>query len=216
MAELKIRDRNGNEVETVTVEERFFGKYVNRQLLHDVVVMYEANKRQGTASTKTRSEIAGSGRKPWRQKGTGRARAGTAKSPIWRKGGIVFGPKPRDFSYSMPKKALRKALANALLAKIRESQLHLVDSLDFEQPRTKEMVEVLSNLGLKGAVTVVVGPSGANVYLSARNVPKIKVRAAADLNARDVLLSKNLLVTSEAFETLKQRVGVEVEGGAQE
>jgi large subunit ribosomal protein L4 len=216
MVDLRVRDKNGNDVETITVEEKLFGKYVSRQLLHDALVMYEANKRQGTVSTKTRSEIAGSGRKPWRQKGTGRARAGTAKSPLWRKGGVTFGPKPRDFSYSMPRKALRKALASAILSKIRSSRLHLVDRLDFEQPGTRQMAEVLSNLGLDGSVMVVVGSSETNVNLSARNIPKVKVRRAGDLNAGDILKSKNLLATKEAFETLKERVGAEAKGGARQ
>ena len=216
MADLSVRDKEGNEVEKVAVEEKLFGKYVNRQLLHDAVLMYEANKRQGTLSTKIRSEVAGSTRKPWRQKGTGRARVGTVRSPLWRKGGVVFGPRPRDFSYSMPKKALRKALASALLSKIRKSHLHLIDKLDFEQPRTKELVNVLSNLGLTRSVTVVVGPSDKNTYLSGRNIPKVEVRDAAGLNARDVLGSKSLLVTVEAFETLKQRVGTVKEEGAKQ
>lgn len=216
MADLKVKDRSGNEVETVSVRDDVFGKYVNRRLLRDALVMYEANRRQGTASTKTRSEVAGSGRKPWRQKGTGRARAGTVRSPIARKGGIVFGPKPRDFSYSMPRKALRKALANALLSKIRNSEMHLVDSLEFEKPRAKEMSEVLRNFGLAGSVAIVVGPSDKNAYLSARNVPKARVRKASELNAMDVLACRHVLVTKEAFETLRTRVGTQMKGEAQE
>jgi large subunit ribosomal protein L4 len=215
MAELKVRDKSGNEVETLAVDDALFGKRVNRQLLRDVVVMYEANRRQGTASTKTRSEIAGSGRKPWRQKGTGRARSGTAKSPLWRRGGVTFGPRPRDYSYSMPRKMLRKALASALLAKMRRSEIHIVDSLAFEKPRTKEMAGILSNLGLEGSVTVVVAPSDRNVHLSARNLPKVQVCRCADVNAHDILVAASVLATREAFGVLKERVLAGPKGGAQ-
>jgi len=214
MADLKVRNKEGKELEVLQFEDNQLGKYVNRQLLRDSIVMYQANNRQGTASTKTRAEVAGSGRKPWRQKGTGRARAGTGRSPLWRKGGVVFGPKPRDFSYSMPKKALRKALGNALLAKIRDNKLHILDKLDFEQPKTKDMLEVLKNLDLKDSTTIVVGPSDTNAYLSARNIQKINVCRAGDLNTRDILACKDLLVTKEAFAILGKRVGVETKGGA--
>jgi len=216
MRDIKVKDRDGNEVETLNLEEGIFGKYVNRQLLHDAVVMYEANKRQGTVSTKTRSEIAGSGRKPWRQKGTGRARAGTAKSPLWRKGGVTFGPKPRDYSYSMPKKAARKALTNAILHKIRKSQFHLIDKFDFEQPRTKLMAEILSNMGLQGSVCVITGPTEEKVYLSGRNIPKLVICAASDVNAYNILKAKNLLVSKEAFELLKKRAAGVTEGAPQQ
>ncbi len=214
MAELKVRDKSGNEVETLAVDDGLFGRRVNRRLLRDVVVMYEANKRQGTASTKTRSEIKGSGKKPWRQKGTGRARSGTTKSPIWRKGGVTFGPRPRDYSYSLPRKMLRRALASALLAKMRRSEIHVVDSLVFEKPGTKQMAGILANLGLEGSVTVVTGPSDRNAHLSARNLPKVTVRRCSDLNARDVLVARNLLVTREAFDALRERILAEEKGGA--
>lgn len=215
MAELKVKDTSGNEVETLAVDDALFGKRVNRQLLRDVVVMYDANKRRGTASTKTRSEIAGSGRKPWRQKGTGRARSGTAKSPIWRKGGVTFGPRPRDYCYSMPRQMLKKALASALLAKMRRSEIHVVEALVFEKPATKEMAGILSNLSLKGSVAVVVGPSDKNVHLSARNLQKVTVYRSSDINARDILVAKNMLVTKEAFGILRERVLAGAKGGAQ-
>ena len=215
MAELKVKNTSGKEVETLAVDDALFGKRVNKQLLRDIVVMYEANKRSGTASTKTRSEIAGSGRKPWRQKGTGRARSGTAKSPLWRKGGVTFGPKPRDYNYSMPKKMLRKALASALLAKMRRSENHVIESLVFEKPATKEMSEILSKLGLEGSVAVVVGPSDKNAHLSARNLAKVGVYRSSDINARDIIVAKNVLVTKEAFDILRKRVLAGAKGGAQ-
>jgi large subunit ribosomal protein L4 len=215
MEELKVKDTSGNEVETLAVDDALFGRRVNRQLLRDVVVMYEANKRRGTASTKTRSEIAGSGKKPWRQKGTGRARSGTAKSPLWRKGGVTFGPRPRDYCYSMPKQMLRKALASALLAKMKRSEIHVLEGLVFEKPATKEMAGILSNLGLKGSVAIVVGPSDKNVHLSARNIPKVAVRRSSDVNARDILIAKNVLMTKEAFGVLRERVLAGTKGGAQ-
>jgi large subunit ribosomal protein L4 len=214
MTDLTVRDKSGNEVEKLVLEDGLFGTYVNRQLLHDAVLMYESNTRQGTSSTKTRSEVAGSGKKPWRQKGTGRARAGSFRSPLWRKGGVVFGPKPRDYSFSVPRKALRKALAGALLSKIRDSRLHLVDDLGFETPKTRQMADVLSNLGLKKSVLVVVGPSERNAYMSARNIARVEARRADDVNVRDVLKFKDLLVTREAFELLKKRAGDEAKGGA--
>lgn len=215
MTELRIRDGSGKEVETLAVDDAVFGKRINRQLLRDVVVMYEANKRQGTASTKTRAEVAGSGKKPWRQKGTGRARAGCIRSPLWRKGGITFGPKPRDYSYSMPRKMLRKALASALLAKVRDSEIHIIDSLAFEKPSSKKMAAILANLGLERSVILVIGPSDESAYLSARNLPKVTVRRCQDVNAREILVARSLLTTKEAFAVLRERVLTEPKGGAQ-
>jgi large subunit ribosomal protein L4 len=215
MTELRIRDKSGNEVETLTVDDAVFGKRVNRQLLRDVVVMYEANKRQGTACTKTRSEVAGSGKKPWRQKGTGRARAGCIRSPLWRKGGTVFGPKPRDYSYSMPGKMLRKALASALLVKMRSSEICIVESLAFEKPSSKKMAAILANLGLERSVMVIIGASDGNAYLSARNLPNVTVRRCQDVNAREILVARSVLATKEAFAVLKERVQSESAGGVQ-
>ncbi len=154
------------------LSETVFGAPVNEGLVHQAVVRYLANQRQGTASTKTRGEVSGGGRKPWRQKGTGRARQGSIRAPQWVGGGTVFGPKPRDYRQAMPKKARRAALRSALSSKVASGELLVLDELTFEEPKTKKMVEVLQNLKAAGASALVVtGELDRNVILSARNIP---------------------------------------------
>lgn len=195
MIELPVYDSKGKEVEKLELDEARFGGEVRRTLLKEVVVMYEANRRVGTASTKTKAEVSGTGRKPWAQKHTGRARAGSLRSPLFRKGGVVFGPKPRDYSYQMPKKAKRQALRSALLGKLLDGEVKVVEKLEFSKPSTKKMASLLKNLGIEGSCLVVVDDSNHLIWKSARNIPGLKVMRASQLNAYEILRSNRLLIT---------------------
>jgi len=181
------------------------GDKVKKRLLFDAVHMYEARKRVGTASTKTRSEVAGSGAKPWRQKGTGRARCGTRKSPIWRGGGVTFGPKPRDYGYSLPRKALKEALRSAVLSKFRDDEIRLVEALSFETPSTQRMASLLKDAGVENACLVVTAEQDSNVYLSCRNLRNVACIPVSDLNAYDVLKYRNMVISNEACTKLLEQ-----------
>ncbi|MEE3181554.1 MAG: 50S ribosomal protein L4, partial [Planctomycetota bacterium] len=176
---------------------------VRYRLIKEAVVMYQANRRVGTHQTKTRAQIAGSGKKPWRQKGTGHARAGTRKSPIWRGGGVVFGPHPRDYSYSINKKQRRLALRSALYSKFSSAEVQVIDGLDFENPRTGELVKILAACGLEGQ-RVLIGTlsSNRNLLLSARNLKKVQVAEIGDFNTLEVLQADCVLLTKDAFDQI--------------
>ncbi len=195
MIELAVYDSKGKEVEKLELEEARFGGEVRKSLLKEAVIMYEANKRAGTASTKTKAEVRGTGRKPWAQKHTGRARAGTLRSPLFRKGGVVFGPKPRDYSYQMPKKAKKQALRSAMLGKLMDGEVKVIDKLTFSKPSTKKMVSLLKTLGIEGSCLVVAEDSDHIIWKSARNIPSLKVMKASQLNAYEILKYNRLLVT---------------------
>ncbi|MFQ5861782.1 MAG: 50S ribosomal protein L4 [Candidatus Brocadiales bacterium] len=195
MIELVVYDSKGKEVEKLELEEARFGGEVRKGLLKEAVIMYEANKRAGTASTKTKAEVSGTGRKPWAQKHTGRARAGTLRSPLFRKGGVVFGPKPRDYSYHIPKKARKQALRSALLGKLLDGEVKVIDKLEFSKPSTKKMAGLLRTLGIEGSCLVVAEDSGHVIWKSARNIPGLKVMKASQLNAYEILKSNRLLIT---------------------
>ncbi len=178
------------------------GDKVLYRTLKEAVVMYQANRRQGTRSTKTRKEVAGSGRKPYRQKHTGRARAGSFQSPIWRGGGVVFGPRPRDFHYQLPRKMKRAALRSALLGKFLDGQVVVVEDLPREKPSTKQAFSLLKAAGAEKSALLVMLDHDPVVLKSFRNIPKVDVRRLADLNAFDVLRRRFLLVTPEVLENL--------------
>ena len=182
--------------------------------LKDAVVMYEANLRQGTHKAKTRSEVAGGNKKLWKQKHTGRARMGTKKSPLWRGGGVVFGPRPRDYSYKMPVKARRLALKNALFSKFQDSEVAVADGFSGEQPSTKAAFGILKALGMDSSTLVVTAELDRNAYLSLRNIPLVDVMPVSDLNARAVLLRRNLVLPPAALEALQSRFGVGAEAAA--
>jgi large subunit ribosomal protein L4 len=188
----------GEQVGEIDLDDAIFGAEVNEDLLHQAVVMYQARKRRGTAATKTRGLVAGGGRKPWRQKGTGRARHGSIRSPIWVGGGTVFGPQPRSYKYSMPKKARRQALRSALSAKVNTGNLIVVDELKLAEPKTKTMYGILQNLNASGSTLLVTAGPDDNVRLSARNIAKVKVLPANELNALEVLSYRRLLLTQDA------------------
>ena len=207
MPKVSVYNQEGQPVGEIELSDTVFGAEVNEALLHQAVVMYLANQRQGTASTKTRGEVRGGGRKPWRQKGLGRARHGSIRSPIWVGGGVVFGPKPRDYRQAMPKKARRAALRSALSAKVRDGALIVLDDLKLAQPKTKEMAGVLKRLGADRKPLIVLGERDPNVELSARNLPGAGTAQAADINVYQVLAHDPLVLTRAAVAKLEEALG---------
>jgi large subunit ribosomal protein L4 len=195
------------EPQTRTLDERLFGASVNADLLYRAVRMQRGNRRQGTHSTKTRGEVSGGGRKPWRQKGTGRARAGSRRSPLWVGGGTTFGPKPRSYGTKLTKKMKQGALFSALSDRAREERLTLIDRIGFEQPKTKAAVALLDRLGLSESTLVVVGSAeyGRPVKKSFTNLPGVKCIACGGVNVYDVLRHDHLLMTVGAVEELEER-----------
>ncbi len=204
MPKLTVHDAKGKKVGTYTVEPSDFAPRINKQLLHDAVVMYQANKRQGSHKTKTRSMVAGSTKKMYRQKGTGNARAGSRRSGIRTGGGHIHAINNRDYSYSLPRKALRLATKMAIASKIKDDQITLIDKLDFSEPKTREMVSIISHLGCQGeSLLIATAGHSPNVYKSARNIQQVSVSNAADLNALSVLSARRLVITTEALDQLK-------------
>lgn len=199
MANLDVLNIKGEKVETVALDEKVFDGKVNKPLLHQAVVNYLANRRQGTASTKTQGETRGGGRKPWRQKGTGRARVGSIRSPLWRGGGVVFGPHQRDYHYTPPKKIKRKALASALNAKLNDNALTAVDNISCEKPKTKEFLTLMKNLNIKPPALFVSDKLDKNTKLACRNIEGISLKSAADLNAYDILRYEQVVITKDAL-----------------
>ncbi len=202
MPSVSVFNMEGEQVGTLELSEAVFGVPVNEAVLHEVVVMQMANRRKGTADTKTRGEVRGGGRKPWRQKGTGRARAGSSRSPIWRGGGIVFGPHPRDYSYKVPAKVRRLALKSALSAKVSGNEVVVLDRLSFEQPRTKDMIRVLEKLSVTGKALVVTAARDENVNRSSRNIPGVKPMEARNVNVCELLKYGKLVITADAVASL--------------
>jgi len=203
MIELAVYNGQGKEVEKLSLPEERLGGEVKKALLKEAVLMYEANKRVGTACTKTKAEVHGSGRKPWAQKHTGRARAGTIRSPLWRKGGVVFGPKPRDYSYQIPKKAKKAALHSALLGKLLDGEVTVVDMLELDAPRTKKMVQLLKTLGIHESCLVVAKDDNHVLWKSVRNIPGMALMPASQLNAYEVLKRKRLLITKDQLNSIQ-------------
>ncbi len=206
MTTLPVFDRSGAEVGSYEIDPAVLAPRINKQLLHDVVVMYQANRRQGSARTKSRAEVAGSTKKMYRQKGTGNARAGSRRANVRRGGGHTFARRPRDYSYRLPRKAVRAATRMAIASKITDQQVVVIDDLTFESPKTKEMSLILNALGLGGMSTLVTTALlDTNVYKSARNIPRVSVSPVSDLNALTVLTPRRMLVTKAALDTIKER-----------
>jgi len=198
--EIPVYSKEGEKIDNLQLDDKKFGGPIRNKLLRDAVTMYEANKRQGTACTKTRGEVAGGGRKPWVQKHTGRARAGSIRSPLWKGGGVSFGPRPRDYSYAIPKKARKLALYTALSAKVRDNELVVIDNLNFDIPKTKQMVGILKALNIDNSSCLIVIPkANENVWKSARNIPSVKIMTSTELNAYEILRPKKVLLTKEAL-----------------
>jgi large subunit ribosomal protein L4 len=193
----------GKEVGTLELNDAVFGVEVNEHLLHMAVVQYLANKRQGTQKAKTRSEVRGGGRKPWRQKGTGHARQGSTRSPQWTGGGVVFAPTPRDYSFKMNKKEKRGALRSALTSRVNENQLIVLDELKLDQIKTKDFVAVLDNIKAEKAL-VVLGEADSNVVLSARNIPGVETASVNTINVYDILKYNTLVLTKDAVAKIEE------------
>ena len=203
MANVSVYNIEGKEVGSIELNDAVFGVEVNEHLVHMAVVNQLANNRQGTQSAKTRSEVSGGGRKPWRQKGTGHARQGSTRAPQWTGGGIVFAPPPRDYSFKMNKKEKRIALLSALSSKVAESKIVVLDEFKLDEIKTKKFVEVMNNLKVENALVVLEGEN-KNVVLSGRNIPSVKVTATNEINTYDVLKYTTLVVTKAAVEKLEE------------
>ena len=206
MASLPIYNRTGAEVGTYEIDPAQLAPRISRQLLHDAVVMYQTNLRQGSVKTKTRSEVSGTSKKMYRQKGTGNARAGSIRSGVRRGGGHIHARQPRDWSYRLPKKALRIATRMALASRIADDEITLIDNLSFEQPKTREMAAVLKALKLTGSnVLVTTAGHDINVYKSIRNLADVSVVPVTDLNALNVLRPTRLLMTTAALDAFREK-----------
>ena len=206
---LTIKDAQGRNQGELEVKFSLVEGGKGTQAVHDTVVAYQAAQRMGTACTKTMGEVAGSGKKPWRQKGTGRARAGSFASPLWRGGGVVFGPKPRDFSKKVSRKTRQLALRKAISERLRAGDVVLVEDLKLESPKTKEFKGLLSALELNGSALIVAQGTDKNLTLASRNVPNVSIATSESLNTYDVLRPDKLLFTRGAFEQLESRLAKE-------
>ena len=203
MAKVSVYNMEGKEVETIDLNDAVFGVEVNEHLVHMAVVQFLANKRQGTQKAKTRSEVSGGGRKPWRQKGTGHARQGSTRAPQWTGGGVVFAPVPRDYSFKLNKKEKRAALKSALTSRVQENKLIVVDSLKFDAIKTKDFVKVIENLKVKKAY-VVLNENDQNVVLSARNIPYVQTALTNTINVYDVMNGGTVILTKDAVKTIEE------------
>ena len=204
MPKIDVYDINGKKVKELELNEAVFGIEPNEAVVHSVLVNYLANQRQGTQNTKTRSEVRGGGRKPWRQKGTGRARQGSIRAPQWIKGGIALGPKPRTYAYTVNKKERRLAIKSVLSSKVLENELVVVDSLDMKEIKTKEMVKVLNNLKVEGKTLMLLADKNENIQKSARNIEGVKTTLVNTINVYDLLKYKNLVITLDTVKKLEE------------
>jgi large subunit ribosomal protein L4 len=205
MAKVQVLNESGQAAGEVELPARVFSYPVKEHLLYESVVQHRAAQRRGTASTKTRGEVSGSNRKPWRQKGTGRARAGSIRSPLWRKGGTVHGPKPRDYSYEIPKQARKNALKSALALRYAENRLVVLAEANLKEPKTKEAAKLLQSLNLDSAL-IVDRYDNKNLFLALRNIPNVKAVDSRLLSVVDVLKHKWLVLTQRALESLLERI----------
>ncbi|MCI9339009.1 MAG: 50S ribosomal protein L4 [Lachnospiraceae bacterium] len=203
MASVSVYNMEGKEVGTIELNDAVFGVKVNEHLVHMAVVQQLANKRQGTQKAKTRSEVSGGGRKPWRQKGTGHARQGSTRSPQWTGGGIVFAPVPRDYSFKMNKKEKRAALKSALTSKVQDNRLIVLDELKLDEIKTKKFVAVMNNLKVEKGL-VVIAENDQNVVLSARNLADIDTALANMINTYDVMKAKTVVLTKDAVAKIEE------------
>ena len=204
MPKIDVYDIEGKKVKTLELNEEIFGIEPNEAVVHSVLVNYLANQRQGTQSTKTRSEVSGGGKKPWRQKGTGRARQGSIRAPQWVGGGIALGPKPRSYKYTVNKKERRLAIKSMLSSKVLENELVVVDSLPLKEIKTKEMVKALNNLKVEGKTLILLPEKNEIVQKSARNIEGVKTLLVNTINLYDLLKYKNLVVTVDTVKKLEE------------
>ncbi|MCR5201638.1 MAG: 50S ribosomal protein L4 [Lachnospiraceae bacterium] len=204
MAKVSVYNMEGSQVEELELNDSIFATDINENLMHMAVVLQLANKRQGTQKAKTRSEVSGGGRKPWRQKGTGHARQGSTRSPQWTGGGVVFAPVPRDYSFKMNKKEKQKAIKSALSSVVSEEKFKVLDSLKFDEIKTKKMVGVLDALDVDKALIVLDGEDNENVSISARNIPGVRVVNTNSLSVYDILKYETVLTTKRAVEKIEE------------
>ena len=203
MANVAVYNMEGNEVGTMELSDAVFGVEVKENLVHQAVVLHLANRRQGTQKAKTRSEVSGGGRKPWRQKGTGHARQGSIRAPQWTGGGVVFAPVPRDYSFKMNKKEKRLALKSVLTSKVQENKFLVLDELKLDAVKTKDMKKVLDNLKVEKAL-VVIGSDSENVVLSARNIPGVQTASVNTINVYDILKYNTVIATKSSVASIEE------------
>ena len=199
MATIEMKDASGKKVKDAELSAAVFEIEPNVHVMHEVVRSQRAARRQGTHDTLTRGQVRGGGKKPWRQKGTGRARQGTIRAPQWAGGGTVFGPHPRSYAFKVPAKVVKLAMRSALSAKLADGEIVVVDQLSFEKPSTKQAAEVLKNLGLEGRVTIIVPDEDVNTFLSFRNLSKVRAIGVSELNTLDFIDNKALVLTEAAL-----------------
>ncbi len=204
MPKVAVHNSKGEQVAEMELNPAIFAAPINQAAMHEVVVAYLANQRRGTSAAKTRGLVSGGGRKPWRQKGTGRARHGSTRSPIWTGGGVVFGPHPRDYTVRMPKKLKRAALKSALTSKYNNNELIVLDQFTMEEPKTAEIVKLLNNLKVEGKAVLMTAESAPTVYKSARNIPTISTGMVTNINTYQVLNSGALILTKDAVAKLEE------------
>lgn len=203
MANVSVYNMEGKEVEKIDLNDSVFAAPVNEHLVHMAVVLQLANKRQGTQKAKTRSEVRGGGRKPWRQKGTGHARQGSTRAPQWKGGGVVFAPTPRDYSFKLNKKEKRAALKSVLTSRVQDNKLIVLDELKFDAIKTKDFKKVMDNLKVEKAMVVIDGQD-ENVILSARNLPTVNTAVAENINVYDILKGDTLVLTKDAVAKIEE------------
>ena len=204
MPKVNVYNILGEQVEEIELKDDIFGVDVNEHVLYEVVKNQLANKRQGTQSAKTRAEVRGGGRKPWRQKGTGRARQGSIRAPHWVGGGVAFAPKPRDYSYKVPKKVKRLAMKSALSSKVLNEEIIVLDELSLEEPKTKEMAKILANIKAGKKALIVMDEKDMNIIKSARNIPNVQVTYVNTLNVYDILHFDSFIITKDAVRKVEE------------
>lgn len=204
MPKVNVYNMLGKEVGEIELSEEIFGVKVNKHVVYEVVKNQLANKRQGTQSTKTRAEVRGGGRKPWKQKGTGRARAGSIRAPHFTGGGVTFAPKPRDYSYKVPKKVRRLALKSVLTSKVLENEIIVIDDLNFDSPKTKDMVNFLANVKANKKALIVIDEKNINVIKSAKNIPNVQTALVNTINVYDILKYDSFIITKEAVRKVEE------------
>ena len=204
MPEIKVLDMSGKEVGTVNLSDEIFGIVPNKAVMHDVVVNHLANRRQGTQSALTRSEVSGGGRKPWRQKGTGHARQGSIRAPQWRHGGIVFAPKPRSYRYTINRKVKRLAMKSAFSSKFGENQIVVIDSISLEEYKTKHICNMLSAVGVEGKALIVLPEVNDKVIKSSRNIEGVKTSQVGTLNVYDILNAGKLVIAKDCISKIEE------------
>lgn len=204
MPKVALYNVSGQQIGDIELSDAVFGVEVNQHVLYEVVKNQLANKRQGTQSAKTRAEVRGGGRKPWRQKGTGRARQGSIRAPQWIGGGVVFAPKPRDYSYSVPKKVKRLAMKSALSSKVESQEIIVLDELNLTQPKTKDMANILKNINSNKKALIVMAEKNENVVKSANNIPGVQTALVNTLNVYDILKYDSFIITKDAVKKVEE------------